>query len=748
MTTIGIVHCLLVPSASPDRIRLRRRRWASGLAAALVVALAPAPSAGAQSHSPAARVQLATGRLTGAIHVDGRLDEPAWLGADSIGGLTQIEPVEGASPPGRTVIRVLADAGSIAIGIVCENPPGVPLVSYAKARDSELGLEDHIRLMVDTFQDGRTGYVFAVNPTGARYDALVANQGEGENSNWDGIWQSATTMTATGWVLEIRIPIRTLSFPAGADRWRFNVQRRIQSTQETDRWAGARRDWKLGQSEHAGELVGLPRFELGWGLAVRPAVRTVASVPAPSARVDGKVDLSADVTQRVGTDLTGSLTVNTDFAETEVDARRINLTRFPLFFPEKRTFFLEGADLFDFGTGSTEDIVPFFSRRIGLVGEEGFTAPLRVGAKLTGRIDRTRLGALITRMGAVPGISPRGTVGAVRLSQNVLRESSVGVIGTFGDPLGRSPSHLVGSDAVFRTSHFTGDKNLTLAAWGLATSRSDLRGDRSAVGVLVDYPNDLVDAFASWKRIGDGFDPSLGFVPRKGVQIYNLGATISPRPGQLGIRQMFIENFLTLYTDLAGRWESYRLFFAPVNWRLQSGDRIEANYVPQGERLTAPFAVADGISIAPGTYRFTRYRLEAEFANRRRLSGQLTWWFGGFYDGRLDQFIGQIFWRPSATLSLEWTGEKDIGRMPAGRFTSTLVGTRVRLNVSPELQVNSFVQYDTDSRSLGSNTRLRWTIRPVADLFVVYNHNLRRQLDRFSFDSNQLVAKFQYAFQF
>ena len=337
---------------------------------------------------------------------------------------------------------------------------------------------------------------------------------------------------------------------------------------------------------------------------------------------------------------------------------------------------------------------------------------------------------------------------AIRVSRNLLRESSIGAIATFGDPEGQGGTYLVGADAIYRTSRFQGDKNLVLGAWGLGMGRADAGGDRTAVGGFIDYPNDLLDMSASWKRIGDGFDPSLGFVPRPGVEITHLSVTINPRPQRFGIRQMFIENEFSLVTDLTGRWQSYRFFFAPLNWRFESGDRFEANYLPQGEHLTAPFEVATGVTIPPGTYRFTRYRLEAEFAARRRLSGQLTWWFGGFYDGKLDQVEVEGAWRPSATLALELSGEHDIGRMPEGNFTTTLIGTRVRLNVSPAFQINSFIQYDTESHSLGSNTRLRWTIRPVAELFVVYNHNWREELNRLRFDSNQLVAKLQYALQF
>ena len=700
---------------------------------------------------PSPRPALQASPGASSIHLDGRLDEPAWQTLDSIAGLTQTEPSEGAVPAGRTVIRVLVSSRVIVIGIRCDNPPGVSTVSFSKARDAELRNEDHVRLVFDTFADGRTGYVFAVNPTGSRYDALLARQGEDEKRDWDGIWEAATARTATGWSVEIRIPIKTLAFRAGNTRWRFNVQRRIQAKQETDRWAGARRDWRLGQTDHAGELDQLPAFDLGRGVSIRPSVRTSAGVASPGGHLDATVDGSLDVTKRIGSDLLGSATVNTDFAETEVDARRINLTRFPLFFPEKRTFFLDGADLFDFGGGLGTDIVPFFTRRVGLLGVDdgdALSVPLRLGGKVTGRIGGTRVGALMTRMGGIGIEAGPTTLGAIRVSQNLLRESSVGAIATFGDPLGRPGSHTYGVDAVYRTSRFGGNKNLVLAAWGMGMDRSDARGDRTAVGAFVDYPNDLLDLNASWKRIGDGFDPSLGFVPRPGVQIVSLGAAIQPRPGRHGIRQMFIENNFTGVTDLSGRWQSYRFFFAPINWRFESGDRFEANYAPQGERLTTPFAIASGVVIQPGTYRFTRYRLEAEFANRRRVSGQLTWWTGGFYDGKLDQFEIESAWRPSAVVAIELTGERDVARMPEGNFNTTLIGTRFRLNLSPTFQINSFIQWDSESQAVGSNTRLRWTIRPVAELFVVYNHNLRERFNRLQFDSNQLVAKIQYALQF
>jgi hypothetical protein len=680
-----------------------------------------------------------------AIKIDGRLDEPAWREADSITTLVQVVPREGAAPTARTVIRVLVQADALMVSVTADDPEPAGIVSFTKERDGDLELEDHIRLVLDTFRDGRSGFVFAVNPSGARYDALVSNRGESENRDWDAVWEARTARTTTGWVAEIRIPVRSLIFATGQGEWGFNVERRIQRLQETDRWASPRRDYAVTQTSRAGVLAGIPRFELGMGLSLRPALTGGGAVPAPNARLEGTADASLDATQRVGTNLLASLTVNTDFAETEVDARQTNLTRFPLFFPEKRTFFLEGAEVFDFGLGLAPDIVPFFSRRVGLLA--GQQVPLTVGAKLNGQAGRTNVGALAVRTGGLDTLAPATTMGVVRLQQNVLRESSAGVIATFGDPLGRGGSWLAGADFTYQTSRFHGDKNFLIGVWALALGRDSLGGDRSAAGIKIDYPNDLWDVAFTYRRVGDGFDPSLGFVPRRGVNAIRLSVTYAPRPGGF-IRQMFHEFVPALVTDLHGEWESYTVFMAPINWRFESGDRFEFNVVPEGERLTEAFDLAPGITIMPGRYRHVRYRLEFESAAKRRLGGEATWWFGTFLGGRLHQLQLSVAWNPLPLITAELEAERDIGRVAAGEFTKDLIGGRLKLNFSPDLQLNSLLQYDNETNSFGSNTRLRWTFDPLGDLFLVYNHNLGRVASEWTFTGNQLLLKAQYALRF
>ena len=727
------------------------KRWVLGLGA-LAFRVLPAP---AQTPATTAdRPQLAVVAASGAIRLDGRPDEAAWGTADSITALTQSEPRAGAASSARTVVKVLATGDALVFGIRAEYAQGVPVVAYARERDNALTNEDHVKIVLDTYLDGRSGYVFAVNANGARYDALVANQGEGENPDWDAIWESSTQRSAAGWSAEIRIPIKSLLFARGLREWGFNVQRRIQALQETDRWSSPVTQFKVTHLSRAGLLTHLPDFAYGLGLSVRPSLTVGGGRIAP-ARTTRRFDPNVDATQRISANTLASLTVHTDFAETDVDTRRTNLTRFHLFFPEKRTFFVEGSDIFAFGLGTGDDVRPFFSRRIGLI--DSGQVPIEAGLKVSGREGATNFGALVVRTGHASApfdsIPTANTLGVVRLQQNVLRQSSVGFIATSGDPLGRRNAWLAGPDLTYQTSHFRGDKNFLAGVWALAMDRDSLAGRKRAFGGRIDYPNDIWDMGVGYKWLGDGFDPSLGFVSRPSVQILSMNAAFQPRPARpvlgLRVRQMFHEFEGTLVRDLAGAWESYRVFMAPINWRLESGDRFELNVVPVGERITAPLELTASDTIPPGTYRWNRYRAEVGFAAKRPLSGQLTWWFGDFYTGTLSEVIVTSAWKPSALFSLELNATHNTGHLPQGDFTQRVIGTRARVNVSPDLQFTSYAQYDNESRSLGSNSRMRWSFSPLGDLFIVYNHNLQRPIsltraERWDFAANQLLVKLQY----
>lgn len=700
-----------------------------------------------QSHE---RPSFKSGQLTERIQLDGVLSEPNWKSAPLLNSFRTTVPEEGGMPSQTTSVQVLADARTIVIGIICKDSNPEEIVRFSKIRDADVSEEDHVKLVIDPFMDGQSGYIFAINSLAARYDALVSNRGEDENEDWDAVWDAKTQITEEGWSAEIVIPIQSISFKKGLSKWGFNVERRIQRNQETIRWANVKRDQWLIQTSRAGLLTGLPQFNYGVGLNVRPSLVGDLNKNGADGAMVFDPDVSLDASQRIGPNVLATFTANTDFAETEVDTRQTNLTRFPLFFPEKRTFFLEGSDIFEFGFGTgSRTVLPFFSRRIGL--RDNTQVPIIAGAKLNGRIGKTAFGGLGIRTDSfdADGQSYDATnMGVARIRRNVFKESSIGIIASAGDPLGRKDSWMSGADFTYQTTSFNGDKNFLVGAWGLFTNREDLSGDRSSYGFKVDYPNDRWDVAAVYSRIGKQFDPSLGFVPRQGVHYSSVGGTFAPRPEAPWLRQMFYQLYITHIKNISGPWQSYSVFTAPFNWRLESGDRVEANIRPVGENILSPFDIAEDVTIPADEYHFMRYRLEAEFAAKRRVSGMATWWFGSFYDGTLDEFELSMNWNPSALLGFEFSGIRNVGRLPFGDFEQTLAGLRVRFNVTPNLQLNSYLQYDTDSRIMGLNARVHWIFSPLGDIFLVFNHNTLNQVNQdWQLQNQQVLLKVRYNFR-
>jgi hypothetical protein len=722
-------------AAFADRLPWRR---------ALAAACAASCALRAQEQEPPP--ELRVGALQGTITIDGRLDEPDWAGEPSTEAFRTIDPIEGATPNGRTVLRVRADSKALYLGIRCFDPTPEGIVGYAVARDADLSGEDHVKIVLGTFQDGRTGYVFAVNPRGARYDALVASRGESEDPDWDGPWEAKTAVDAEGWTAEIRLPVSMLVFAENADAWQCNVERRVQRLLEVSRWANWRRDQSITNLARTGHLVGIPRFDLGHGLAVRGALVASVGRDTRAEPSEFEAEPSADVTWRMTPQWTGVLTLNTDFSETEVDARRTNLTRFPLFFPEKRTFFLEGKDAFDFGLGLEETLLPFHSRRIGLV--DGKEVPLRAGLKVLGRSGGTNIAALVTNTDNEPGVAPEASMGVMRIRQDVLAQSNVGLIGTFGDPLGRSGSWLLGVDATYQTSELFGGRNFLVGLWGIEMDREDLGGREAAYGFKIDYPNDDWDINLQHRHVDQEFDPSLGFVARTGIERWHFGVDHAIRPENGWLRRQVFESGFDYITDLDDNWVSWSVFLSPINARLESGDGVEVNVIGQGERLTEDFELGDGVVIPIGKYDWWRYRVSATGAEKRAVAGEVSWEFGDFYDGTLDQWRAEARVVTSPLLTIRATADVVRSRLPQGDFNADVFGVKLSFTFSPDLTLDSFVQYDTESDSLGTNTRLRWDWTPLSQLFLVFNYNALDPGGAFVSDGYEATVKLQHEIRF
>ena len=578
-------------------------------------------------------------RITERVHLDGRLDEAAWAAAPPIGPFLQRVPLEQVAPTEETEVKVLFDDDALYVGVLCRDREPRAVVASQLARDAELTVDDYVLIVLDPFADNRNGFFFQTNPVGARTDGQISNNDEDLDYDWDGIWSVAARRHEEGWTAEFAIPFKTLRFKPEKTTWGFNVERVIKRKREGVRWAAARQDAWISNLSEAGRLTGLQGLSQGRGWELRP----YASGGEQMSSAEFKAGF--DVTKNLAPNLTGVLTVNTDFAETEADDRQINLTRFPLFFPEKRQFFLEGAGVYDVaGLGSSNsDLIPFFSRRIGLL--EGMEVPILAGLKVSGRVGAWNLGLLDvetraideTTVGGAPLQLDRQNLLAARVSRNLFTQSWVGVIATHGDPAGQADNTLVGADLRLATSTFQGGKNLSLDLWVQRTDDA-LRGDDWAFGGKLDYPNDLWDIALTYKRIGERFDPALGFLPRAGIQKLDFFATFRPRPGRWGIRQLFFEVAPLWIGDLAGQVQNARLYLAPLMVELESGDQVGSFVSPTHERLQEPFEIGEGVVIPMGSYDWTRYRLWVETADKRpwQVEGGVTW--GSFYDGRLFQW--------------------------------------------------------------------------------------------------------------
>ena len=686
------------------------------------------------------------------IAVDGELDEPAWSAAAPIGEIRQRDPHEGERATEATEVKLLYDGQNLYIGVTCFDSEPDHVIGTQMSRDADLSADDRIEILIDTFGDRRNAFYFATNPLGSLVDALIIENRE-VNKEWDAIWLVRTRRTEQGWSAEFAIPFKSLGFHRGRETWGFNVSRTIKRKLEEDRWASPRLDLEFFQVSEAGEIAGFANIEQGRGLDVRPYLSSKA-LHNNGSETGASTKGGADIFYSITPSLKWTTTINTDFAETEVDTRQINLTRFPLFFPEKRAFFLENAGYFSFlhsDEGEDADLIPFFSRTIGLL--EGEEVPILAGMKLTGKVKGYDIGLLAARTRATD-LDDAKNLGVARLKRNLLKQSYIGGIFTAGDPARPAVSRTYGGDFKLFSSRFLGrEQNFGIDGFLLKTPSSGRPGKDTAFGFGVRYPNDLWDVSIDWKQIEENFRPALGFVPRTAINLLTISAEFDPRPRDvLGIRQMFHELSFDHYTNLTHhRVESWELFTAPVNYELNSGEHIEFNYVPQFERLFEPFEIADGVTLPQNDYRFTRWRLAINTASKRRWQFDNAWWFGSFWSGRANQFKTGFQYKVAPHFQTGITLDQTFARLPEGNFVARLFVLRADCSVSPFLTFFNLIQFDNERANLGWQSRVRWIVRPGNDVFVVLSQGwLQDEARSLSFHptDTRFAAKAQYTFRF
>ncbi|WP_419195400.1 carbohydrate binding family 9 domain-containing protein [Engelhardtia mirabilis] len=681
--------------------------------------------------------------------MDGRLDDPIWDLCHVIDEFVQVLPIEGGEPSQRTEVRVAYDEEAIYIGVACLDDRPDLIRGTQMARDAVLDPDDRVEILIDTFLTRRDAHWFQIGPAGGKGDALLTKNGSRFDKNWDGIFDAASTWTDEGWFCEFAIPYATTGFAPDAERWGFNVRRFIRRNSESVRWASPERRLGFFEANSAGFLDGVGGLEPVLGLDLKPFVVAGYSRDDESGDRDHSGDAGLDLFWRVRPQTKLALSLNTDFAETEVDARQVNLTRFPLFFPEKRDFFLEDSGAFFFGPPgagqSGSDLIPFFSRRIGL-DADGSETPILAAAKLTSRGDGYTVGVLDVQTGDAGDLDGQN-LSVARASFDLFEQSDVGGIVTWGDPAGDGRAVTYGADLNLRTDDFLGDRSLRFSSYVVGTDNEDGGGAANAVLFELDYPNDEIQLETKYVEIGADLDPRLGFVPRTDIRRWAGTYKWEPRiNGTIRALEFAIDP--SIVTDREGNTESERLRLQPLEIDLESGDELSLSAIREREVLDEDFEIADGVTIPAGDYDWWRYSASLASSDKREVSGTLSLVLGDFYEGdRLDLSTG-IEWRPNRYITLDLDYVYREVDLPQGAFDVHLGRARIDWTFTPQLAWSIFAQYDNGSRLVGLNSRLRWIIEPGSEAFFVLNQDWEATGGDYAPRDSAIAGKLGWTFRF
>jgi hypothetical protein len=704
------------------------------------------------------------------IELDGVLDEAAWGRAVPASEFIQVDPVNGVPPTEPTEVTIVYNENNLYMGVMAYDSDPNGMRGNTMLRDAFLSADDRFMWVFDTYLDARTGYFFEINPSGAMGDALLQNGGSENVREWDGIWTAKIVQTDIGWIAEIEIPFRTLNFDPNNESWGINFQRTVRRKAEESVWTGYERNTNLRTLSNAGLVTGLSDISQGVGLDIRPYVVGSASHDAHIANVNQRNDFSGasgvDFIYNITPSLRADFTINTDFAETEVDERQVNLTRFPLRFPEKRQFFLEGRNFF--GLSGYDDA--YFSRRIGL--NDGRPQRVDYGAKVTGQIGAFDVGMLQVRTGELkPSNEGDRILGedftVFRGRRRLLNESHVGMLYTHRgaraseDPMAQlSPGedlHTVAVDFRLATSSFRGDQNLAFQSHYINTTNPDGTGKAARYGAEIDYPNDRFAARVRFEETQENFDPAVGFVFRRGIKNLNALALWAPRPESHPlIRQLEFSVEYDGTSDSRNVLLSRAINITAFQFNTHADDRFSFAISPQHERLQSEFQMnrfrqgQSPVVLPVGSqYDFTRYTVSGQTSNRRPLavSGDVSW--GNYFSGTRSDYSPTITIRPRNGLIIDAGGQWSRIELPEGSFSTSVFRSTISSQFGPWVSLSSNVQYDTVSRIIGWQARFRWILSPGNDLYLVYTHNWESDPAGFiDTANNKLASKFVYTHRF
>ena len=701
-------------------------------------------------------------RLTSPLRVDGRLDEDVYTSVQSLSGFIQAEPVSGVSPTEQTEVWVFFDRDQVYVSVRCWESHPERMVANEMRRDSgNIYQNEFVGFFFDTFYDRRNAVVFGVTPIGGRIDGQVTDERQW-NADWNPIWDVATGRFEGGWAVEAAIPFKSLRYrPGRAQVWGFQLRRENRWRNEISyltRLPDGLSTQGLMAVSFAATLVGLEVPEASRNLEIKPyAISEVSGDRNATPKISNDLvgDVGLDVKYSVTQNLTADLTVNTDFAQVEADTQQINLTRFSLFFPEKREFFLENRGLFAFGGaggsvfggGGGDTPVLFHSRQIGL--HQGQEVPIEVGGRLTGRVGAFSLGVMNIQTGDATGSgAPATNFSVVRVKSDILRRSSIGALFTRRSVSTRDPTGS--NDAYGVDGTFAFYDNLNINTYWAETRTPGLGGDTVSYRTQLDYTGDRYGLQLERLVVGNDFNPEVGFLRRLAFERSFVSARFSPRPQAIAaIRKLSWGGQVNYITDRAGVLET-RDVEGEFGVEFESSDRFDVGYTRSYELLEQPFRIAPGVTIPVGGYSFEDVRASFGLGQHRRFSGTLSAQHGSFFSGERTS-VGFSGGRLELTPQFSVEPSISLNRidLPEGRFTTRLVTTQTTYTVTPLMFVSALLQYNSSTDALSTNVRLRWEYLPGSELFVVYNEQRDTLARRFpELENRALIIKINRLFRF
>ena len=734
-----------------------RRHGAARLCLATTLLLLGSSPAFPQAPTATGAMKTAeVARTDGSINIDGRLDEEAWNEATVITDLHQILPVEFSEPSQQTEFLVTYDEDALYLAARMYDDQPDQVVAKVLRQGGQSWLDDQFNIFLDPFNDKRSGYRFQVNPNGVWQDGLFKG-GDQVQWEWNGIWQASASRNEEGWIAETRIPFKTVSFNPDNDTWGINFNRRIARNNESVGWVSRNRTQNPGIS---GEITGLSGLDQGVGLDVVPSVTGNSRRRFASGVENSEFEPSLDLFYKVTPALNASLTLNTDFSSTEVDDRQVNLSRFGLFFPERRDFFLQDADIFEFGRIGTreqgspfarplaENARPFFSRTIGL-SARGQPVDLQAGGKLSGRVGRWTLGALAIQQDEFEGVEA-GNLFVGRMAANVLEESAVGFIVTDGDPQSNSDNSLAGIDFRYQNTRLPNGRTVESEFWYQKSETDGLDGDDGAWGARFWMPNSAgFRGGLGIKEVQRNFNPALGYLNRGDIRDTSGEFGYTHRPTGNYVRSVYAGGTIQRIERLTGGVQSEATKFR-VKFENQTGDTLTLLAQREKEGLVEPFEVSRGTVIPVGEYAFDLYGVALATGPHRPVVTNIVAGAGAFYDGKRKIANVQVEWIPIPRFrALVAYNHNDID-LPHGDFVRRLVRLGVDFVYSSKFSWVNLVQYSNDSEVAGINSRVHWIPEAGRELFVVLNHNLE-DIDRDSeFHSSfaDLSVQYRHTFRF